>query len=119
MDYETRFWITQQVAETKNTADITPLFAKGKEIAGPRSNTLISDGVPNFHTTYNKESYTNKWLRNQHINHKGLQGDHNNNKMERINGKFRDREKTMRGLKKLNTHTQGVSDLLQLYETWS
>ena len=26
MDDETRFWIAQQVSDTKNTADITPLF---------------------------------------------------------------------------------------------
>jgi len=30
MDDETRFWIAQQVAKTKNTTDITPLFKKGK-----------------------------------------------------------------------------------------
>jgi transposase InsO family protein len=29
--------------------------------------------------------------------------DHNNNKMERLNGEVRDREKTMRGLKKSDT----------------
>jgi hypothetical protein len=33
MDDETRFRITQQVADTKNTADITPLFCKGKDVA--------------------------------------------------------------------------------------
>jgi putative transposase len=60
MDDETRFWIAQQVSETKNTADITPLFSKGKEVAGTRPNTLISDGAPNFHTAYNRELYTNK-----------------------------------------------------------
>lgn len=32
-----------------------------------------------------------------------MQGDHNNNKMERLNGEIRDREKTMRGLKKKDT----------------
>ena len=96
MDDETRFWIAQQVAETKNTADITPLFSKGKEIVGTRPNTLISDGAPNFHTAYNRELYTNKWPRTRHINHIRLQGDHNNNKMERMNGEIRDREKTMR-----------------------
>jgi putative transposase len=103
MDDETRFWIAQQVAETKNTADITPLFSKGKEVAGTRPNTLISDGAPNFHTAFNRELYTNKWPRSRHINHIRLQGDHNNNKMERMNGEIRDREKTMRGLKKMNT----------------
>lgn len=29
-----------------------------------------------------------------------MQGDMNNNKMERMNGEFRDREKVMRGIKK-------------------
>ncbi len=32
--------ITPQVAETKNTADITPLFSKGKEIAETKPNTF-------------------------------------------------------------------------------
>jgi putative transposase len=32
-----------------------------------------------------------------------MQGDHNNNKMERLNGEVRDREKVMRGLKKVDT----------------
>ncbi|MDQ3872669.1 MAG: hypothetical protein M3258_03550 [Thermoproteota archaeon] len=36
----------------------------------------------------------------KHISHIRLQGDYNNNKMERLNGEIRDREKTTRGLKK-------------------
>ena len=49
MNNETCFWIAQLVPDTKNTADFTPLFNKGKEVvAGKRPNTLISDGVPNF-----------------------------------------------------------------------
>ena len=103
MDDETCFWIAQQVAETKYTVDVRPLFQKGKEVAGTRPNTIISDGAPNFHTAYNKEFFTNKKPRTRHINHIRLQGDHNNNKMERLNGTIRDREKTMRGLKKVDT----------------
>ena len=37
------------------------------------------------------------------VSHIRLQGDHNNNKMERMNGEMRDREKTMRGLKRMDT----------------
>jgi putative transposase len=103
MDDETRFWIAQQVVETKNIADITPLFSKGKEVAGTRPNTLISDGAPNVHTAFNRELYTNKWPSTRHISHIRLQGDHNNNKMERMNGEIRDKEITMRGLKKVDT----------------
>jgi putative transposase len=101
MDDETRFGIAQQEAETKNTADITPLFSKGKEVAGVKPNTLISDGASNFHTDFNRELYTNKRSRTRHINHIRLQGNHNNNKMEQMNGEIRDREKKMRGLKRL------------------
>jgi putative transposase len=101
MDDETRFWIAQQVADTNNTADITPVFSKGKEVAGTRPNTLISDD-PNFYTAFNRELYTNKWPRSRHINHIRLQVDHNNNKMEKMNGEIRDSEKTMRGLKKVD-----------------
>lgn len=92
MDDDIRFWISRQVAETKNTADITPLFVKGKKVVETRPNILITDGAPNFHTAFNRV-YTNKWPRTRHINHIRIQCDHNNNKMERLNGVIRDREK--------------------------
>ncbi len=103
MDDETRFWIAQQVADTKYTADVRPLFREGKEIVGKRPAVLISDGAHNFHTAFNKEFYTNKNPKTRHISYIRLQGDHNNNKMERMNGEIRDREKTMRGPKKVDT----------------
>ncbi|MGA8914108.1 MAG: DDE-type integrase/transposase/recombinase, partial [Nitrososphaeraceae archaeon] len=36
MDDETRFWIAQQVADTKYRANINPLFKHGKEVTGKR-----------------------------------------------------------------------------------
>jgi len=103
MDDETRFWIARQITDSKYTSDITPLFNKGKEVTGKRPNTLISDGAPNFHIAFNKEFWTSKNPRTKHIRHIRLQGDHNNNKMERFNGEVRDREKVMRGLKRQDT----------------
>jgi hypothetical protein len=105
----------QQVADTKNTADITPLFSKGKDVTGTRPNTLTSDGAPNFHIAFNKELWTNRYPRSRHINHIRLQGDHNNNKMERMNGEIRDREKTMRSLKKVDTP---ILKGLQIYHNY-
>ena len=102
-DDETTFWITQQVADTKYTGNINPLFKEGKELTGKRPNTLISDGAPNFNDAFKKEFYTNTNPKTRHIKHVRLQGDHNNNKMERFNGEVRDREKVMRGLKKADT----------------
>jgi len=97
MDDETRFWIAQQVAHTKNTSDITPLLQKGKKVTNMRPKTFISDGEYNFHTAYMKELHTLRNPKTRHIMHIRLQGDYNNNKMERMNGEVRDREKTMRG----------------------
>ena len=93
MMIKTCFMIAQQVADTKNTTAVKPLFSKGKEIVGTRRNTLISDGAPNFNDAFNKEFYTNRFPRARHIRHIRLQGDHNNNKVERMNGEVRDREK--------------------------
>src|SRR6476660_4797800 len=98
-DDETTFWITQQVADTKYTGNINPLFKEGKELTGKRPNTLISDGAPNFNDAFKGEFFTNSNPRTKHIRHVRWQGDHNNNKMERLNGEVRDREKVMRSLK--------------------
>lgn len=66
--------------------------------------TLITDGLPAYHDAYLKEYWTmKKETRTEHIGHITIRGDHNNNKMERFNGEVRDREKVMRGLKKVDT----------------
>jgi transposase-like protein len=104
MDDQTRFWIAQEVAETKFTADLRPLFQLAKAVAGKVPKTLVSDGAANFHEAYNKEFRGMKVeTRTEHIRHIRLKGDHNNNKMERMNGEIRDREKVMRGLEKKDT----------------
>ena len=99
MDDETRFWIARQIAHTKYTEDVRPLFEQGKEVAGKKPDMLISDGAPNFHEAYLKEYWRKVALRKSHIRHIHMKNDHNNNKMERLNGEIRDREKVMRGLK--------------------
>ncbi len=81
MDDQTRFWIAQQVADTKYTSNIQPLFKEAKLITGKRPNTVITDGAANFHDAYKKEFFTINNPRTRHISHIRLQGDHNNNKM--------------------------------------
>ena len=104
MDDETRFWIAQQVADSKYTADITPLFREGKKFAEKAPSTLITDGAFNFSSAYEKAFWReNKALMIQHVRHVRMSGDNNNNKMERLNGEIRDREKVMRSLKKEDT----------------
>jgi len=103
MDDETRFWIAQEVAETKYKHDARKLFQMGQKLMGKKPMTLITDGLPAYHSAYKKEFWTLKNPRTEHISTIRLRGDRNNNKMERLNGEIRDREKTMRGLKTKDT----------------
>jgi putative transposase len=104
MDDETRFWIAQEVADSKHNYDARRLLQKARDAIGRKPKVLITDGLKSYHEAYLKEYRTMKMeTRTQHIRHITLQGDHNNNKMERLNGEIRDREKVMRGLKKSET----------------
>jgi putative transposase len=98
MDDETRFWIAQEVAESKHKHDARKLFIQARRLMKRQPKTFITDGLPTYSVTA-KQIFPTA----QHIRHIRLQGDMNNNKMERMNGEIRDREKTMRGLKNTDT----------------
>ena len=103
LDDETRFWIAQEVAESKYKDDARNLFALGKKLMDKQPMTIITDGLTSYHDAYKQEFWTLKGPRTQHIRHITIRGDKNNNKMERFNGEIRDREKVMRGLKTKDT----------------
>lgn|SRR5487761_227870 len=48
MDDETRFWIAQQVADTKGLADVREMFKEAKKVAQLAPSIIISDGARNF-----------------------------------------------------------------------
>lgn len=99
MDDETRFWIAQEVAETKEKHDARMLFFKAKRLMGKQPKTLIIDGLRSYSLACEQVFEGTKHIRKITLKGKA----HNNNKMERLNGEIRDREKTMRGLKKKRT----------------
>lgn len=103
MDDETRFWIAKQVASKKYTQDVKPMFKQAKELTQKKPEVLITDGAWNFEAAFQKEYWSWTLPRTIHIRHIHIRGDKNNNKMERLNGEIRDREKTFRGLKKTDT----------------
>ena len=98
MDDETRFWIAQEVAETKMKHDARTLFFRAKRLMAKQPKTLITDGLASYALACDQVFDGTK-----HIREIRLQGAVHNNKMERMNGEIRDREKTMRGLKRKRT----------------
>lgn len=104
MDDETRYLIAHEVADSKEKHDASSLFRKGKEATQTKPKVIITDGLQSYHDAYQKEFWEiNRQKRTLHIRHIHFRGDMNNNKMERLNGEIRDREKVMRGLKKKDT----------------
>ena len=105
MDDETRFRIAQQVSAHKGTSNVRPMFRESIRRAGKKPATLISDGAHNFHDAHRKEFWDiyGETPSPRHIREIRLEGQVHNNKMERQNGEWRDREKVMRSLKKENS----------------
>jgi transposase-like protein len=105
IDDQTRYWIAQEVAESKHTHNARKLFQMAEKVAGKKPRTLITDGLQIYHDAYMSEwqSFEDGW--SEHIHKIMFTGrhNHNNNKMERFNGEVRDREKVMRGLKTKET----------------
>ncbi len=104
MDDQTRFLIAQEVADSKERHDAQHLFQMAKEVAEKKPKILITDGLRSYHNAWLKEFRTNRLdTSTQHIRHITIAGTHHNNKMERLNGEIRDRERVFRGLKKSDT----------------
>ena len=75
-----------------------------KAFAGKAPSTVITDGTFNFNSAFRHAFWLeNKRLAIQHVRHVHMAADKNNNRMERMNGETRDREKVMRSLKKDDT----------------
>jgi putative transposase len=101
MDDETRFWIAKEVADTKYHANVHDLFKQGRTIAGKAPFHIITDGAPNFHAGIESEFWREKkQLALVHERDIRFGGEIHNNKMERMNGEIRDREKVVRGVKR-------------------
>jgi transposase-like protein len=115
MDDETRFWIAQEVADSKFKHDARNLLRMGKESMNVKPRVFITDGLPAYHDAFQKEYGAVKKGSPIHIQHISLKGDRNNNKMERLNGEFRDREKVMRGVKKMDSP---IFDGSQIYHNY-
>ncbi len=98
MDDKTRFLIAQEVAETKDKHDARMLFMRAKYLMKKQPKTIITDGLQSYSVAANYAFDEAK-----HVREIQLKGKVHNNKMERMNGEIRDREKTMRGLKRNRT----------------
>jgi len=99
MEDDTRYWLASDMAETKFQHNADTLLKLTKEAIGRNPVHFVTDGLRAYMKS-SKKVFGYKTIHTRHIH---LKGDMNNNKMERLNGEIRDREKVFRGLKRIDT----------------
>ncbi len=102
MDDDTRYWLASDLADNKFQHNADSLLQLTKLQAGKSPRNFITDGLPAYMKS-SKKVFGNKTNHVRHIHLAGKRDRDNNNKMERLNGEIRDREKVFRGLKKMDT----------------
>ena len=96
MDDDTRYWLASDMADGKFQHNADTLLKLAKEATGKSPSHFVMDGLPACRKSPKKIFGKNAL----HTGHIHIQKDMNNNKMERLDGEIRDREKVFRGLKK-------------------
>ena len=66
MDDQTRFWISQQIANNKGVSDLRPLFGGTNKISGLVPKIIIYDGEANFSLAI-KDEFENENARPNYI----------------------------------------------------
>jgi transposase-like protein len=100
MDEQTRFQLASVVSTERRVRDARMVFQKAKQNCGGRKpKYMVTDGLGAYKRAVNKEFSTNNG-ETEHLWNVGLQHHPNNNHIERLHGTVREREKTMRGVKK-------------------
>ena len=102
MDDDSRYWLASDMAETKFQHNADKLLELTKEKIGKSPANFVTDGLPAYMKS-SKKVFGKKTNHIRHIHIAEKRDRDNNNKMERLNGEIRDREKVFRGLKKIDT----------------
>ena len=102
MDDDTRYWLASDMAHTKFQHNADTLLELTKKKIGKCPAHFVTDGLPAYMKS-SKKVFGKKTHHIRHIHIAGKRDRDNNNKMERLNGEIRDREKVFRGLKKFDT----------------
>lgn len=97
MDNTTRFWISSKVSQRREIEDARAVFQDAKRKT-PKPRAIVHDGLKAYNEAFVKEYYTSTNPRTENIRSVSVRHNGLNQKVERLNGIFRDREVVMRGM---------------------
>jgi putative transposase len=100
IDHDTRFLLASQISAKREIDDARRVFSEAKALAKVKPAFVVTDGLRAYEDAFKKEFFTLRNPRTEHVRLAGLAKASNNNLVERLHGTVRERDKTMRGLKK-------------------
>jgi transposase-like protein len=104
IDHETRFLLASQISTKREIDDARRVFAEAKALAKVKPTFVVTDGLRAYQDAFNKEFFTLRNPRTEHVRLAGIAKRENNNMVERLHGTVRERDKVMRGLKRNPTN---------------
>jgi putative transposase len=110
MDNTTRFWISSKVSQRREIEDARAVFQDAKSKT-PKPRAIVHDGLKVYNLAFAKEYYTSTNPRTENIRSVSVRHNGLNQKVERLNGIFRDREVVMRGM----DHKESAQRLIDAY----
>ncbi len=113
MDHETRFLLASQISKRREVKDARKVFQQAKQIANGKPQIMVTDGLPAYIKAFKKEFFTLRNPRTKHIAKPRFTDKSNNNRVERMQGSIREREKVMRSLK--NREENHIIDGYRIY----
>ena len=103
MDAKTRYILAARLSRQRNLKDAIALFKKAKANANKEPKTIRTDGLAAY-----PDGIKTVFHNTQHVVSEGVHEEVNNNLSERLQGSFRQRIKTQRGMEKRLTAQEYV-----------
>lgn len=98
MDNDTRFWVSSLISQRREVADARAVFQDTKAKLQAMPIAVTHDGLQSYGEAFKREFYTMAAPRTVEVRSVSIRDRGLNNRMERLNQTFRDRNKTQRGL---------------------
>jgi len=98
MDDDTRFWVSSLISQRREVADARATFQDAKQKLRVMPIVVTHDGLQSYGEAFKNEFYTQTTPRTIEVRSVSIRERGFNNRMERLNQTFRDRNKTQRGL---------------------
>ena len=113
MDSDTRFWISSMISQGREIEDAQRVFQDTKAKLQAMPIAVTHDGLQSYSEAFKREFYTNTTPRTIDVRSVSIRDRGLNNRMERLNQTYRDRNKTQRGLDSRQS-AQEMSDAIRL-----